>query len=316
MYTNGLIAVREKYLLNDKILKLCDTTAEEAFRTLSENGFGKSAEVTSVYNYEKLVAADEEDIDKFIREYAPTRAEAVYLLSSRDFHNAKAAVKARFLKSELDGMLAPEGLIPVQTILKCVEGGDFQPLGKELGGAVEEAFKLFEEDRASGAEIGIIFEKALYVYLNANCSKNGVLKKLLSVKADMTNILTAMRSAEEENARKCYLTGGKLSEKLLGNLFSDDKERAEAFKGTPYYDFVKKCISDRERNLPLTSAEKICDSFEAEFFTSKKYELVKTQPFLYYVFRRRVENANARILIACLLAGMGEIEIKNRMRTF
>ena len=93
LYTNGVIAAREKYLLKDKILKLCDLDAEEALRAVCESGFGKNAEVASVYEYEKLVAADEAAIDGFIREYSPSRAEAEYLLTGRDFHNAKAAVK-------------------------------------------------------------------------------------------------------------------------------------------------------------------------------------------------------------------------------
>ena len=93
-YTNGVIAVREKYLLKDKILKLCETSAEDALRSLLESGFGKGVEISSVYDYEKLVAADEKSIDEFIREYAPSRAETEYLLSPRDFHNAKALVKA------------------------------------------------------------------------------------------------------------------------------------------------------------------------------------------------------------------------------
>lgn len=318
LYTNGVIAAREKYLLNDKILKLCDTGAEEALRALSENGFGKGAEAASVYEYEKLVSADEAAIDEFIREYAPSRAEAEYLLSPRDFHNAKAAVKARFLNLGIENMLAPAGLIPAEVVVNCVNSGDYAPLGSVLGEAVKQASELFSEDaqtEASGAEIGIIFEKALYKHLHEACAKSGLLKRLLTTKADMTNILTALRSLEEEYAAKCYVTGGKLSEKQLALLFDEDTEKAfKAFKGTPYYAFVKKCVADKAAGLPLTAAERICESYETEYFTAKKYELQKSQPFLYYVFRRRAENTNVRILFVCLLAGMKDSDIKRRLR--
>ena len=312
LYTNGVIAAREKYLLNDKILKLCDSDAEEALRVISESGFGKGAEVDSVYAYEQLVAADEAAIDEFIREYSPSRAEAEYLLSPRDFHNAKAAVKAHYLNLEVEKLLAPEGLIPVSIILNSVKEKDYSRLGKTLGEAVNEAAKLFEEREVSGAEIGIIFEKALYKHLSEVCSKNSLIKKLLSAKADMTNILTALRSAEAEYAAKSYVSGGKLSEKVLCGIFSEDNERA--LKGTPYDGFYKKCLSDKSAGLPLTSAEKVCESYETEFFAAKKYDLQKSQPFLYYVFRRRAENSNVRILFVCLLAGMREHEIKARLR--
>ena len=225
MYTNGVIAAREKYLLNDRIFKLCDSGAEEALRALSESGFGKGAEATSVYEYEKLVSADEAAIDEFIREYAPSNAEAEYLLSPRDFHNAKAAVKARYLNLSIESMLAPAGLIPAEVVVNCVNSGDYTALGKVLGEAVREAAELFSEENkteASGAEIGIIFEKALYGHLHAACAKSGLLKKLLTTKADMTNILTALRSTDEEYAAKCYVAGGTLSENHLPSLFGED----------------------------------------------------------------------------------------------
>ena len=314
-YTNGVIAVREKYLLKDKILKLCETGAEDALRSLLESGFGKGVEISSVYDYERLVAADEKSIDEFIREYAPSKAEIEYLLSPRDFHNAKALVKAVYLNLDAEKLLAPDGLVPAQIIFECIKENKLQPLCKELQEAVKETAELFADDKASGAEIGVIFEKAQFAHLSAVCSKNLLLKKLIAVKADMTNILTALRSDSEDYAKKCFVSGGKLSEGKLLKLFEEDKARAvQAFKDTPYYDFVKNCVDAKAASLPLTQAEKISESYEAEYFNAKKYELKRSQPFLYYVFRRRAENANVRILFVCLLAGMREQDIKRRLR--
>lgn len=317
-YTNGVIAVREKYLLKDKILKLCETGAEDALRSLSECGFGKGAEISSVYDYEKLAAADEAAIDEFIREYAPSQTEREYLLSPRDFHNAKALVKAVYLNLDAEKLLAPDGLIPAEKIFECIRDKNLQPLNKELQEAIKAVEELFEDEdnQASGAEIGIIFEKALFLHLSAVCSKNFLLKKLIAVKADMTNILTALRADSAEYAQKCFVSGGKLSENKLLNLFNEDKKQAvQAFKDTQYYEFVKYCFDAKAAGQPLTQAEKISESYEAEYFTAKKYELKRSQPFLYYVFRRRAENANVRILFVCLLAGMREADIKRRLRT-
>ena len=314
-YTNGVIAVREKYLLKDKILKLCEAGAEDALRSLLESGFGKGVEISSVFDYEKLVCADEKNIDEFIREYAPSKAELEYLLSPRDFHNAKALVKAVYLKLDAEKLLAPDGLVPAEKIFACIRDGDLQPLNKELQEAIEEVKGLFEEENATGAEIGVIFEKAQFKHLCAVCSKNPLLKKLICVRADMTNILTALRSDSEEYAKKSFVSGGKIAEAKLLMLFDEDKNVAiQAFKGTPYYDFVRSCIDAKSAGQPLTQAEKISESYEAEYFEAKKYELKRTQPFMYYVFRRRAENANVRILFVCLLAGMREQDIRRRLR--
>ena len=48
-YTNGVIAVKEKYLLKDKIFKMCEGGAEEALRALTDSGFGRGTEIASVY---------------------------------------------------------------------------------------------------------------------------------------------------------------------------------------------------------------------------------------------------------------------------
>ena len=294
LYTNGVIAAREKYLLKDKIAKLCETDAEEALRQLMDGGFGKGAEVNSPYEYETLVEADEKSIDEFIREYAPSQAEAVYLL-------------------------APEGLLPVATIQESIREEKYDLLGEELGGAVKAAAALFAEENSgvSGAEVGCIFEKALYAYLSKGCAKNGILKKLVAAKADMTNILTALRTSDEEYARKRYLGGGVLREEQLAKLFADDAEKAShALDGTPYAEFVSTCFEEKLGGKPLTQAERLLESYDTAYFTAKKYELVKNQPFLYYVFRRRAENENVRILFVCLLAGMKEGDIKKRLRAF
>lgn len=325
LYTNGTIAVKEKYLLKEKIFRFCEMTAEDAFRSLLESGFGNGAEALSVYDYEALTAEEEKSLDDFIREYAPSEAEAEYLLAPRDFHNAKALLKAEYLGLDAEKMLAPEGRVPVSRISLCLKNGDFSPLGKELGGAMNEAASLFKEEEedgeerkdVSGAAIGGIFEKALYRHLSAVCSKSGLLKKLLSAKADMTNVITALRSSEKEYAERMYVGGGRLTEKQLSKLFDKEGERAEhALDKTPYEAFYRKCFEAKKAGLPLTEGERILESFETDFFAAKKYELEKNQPFLYYVFRRRAETENIRIVFVCLLAGMREQEIKKRLRAF
>lgn len=316
IYTNGVIAVREKNLLKDRLFRLCEGKPEDAFRTLLESGYGSGAEAESFYDFERLTEAEERALDDFIREYSPSEAEKVYLLAPRDFHNAKAILKAQYLGSDAGKMLAPDGLIPAGEISDCVKSGELDRLGTELAGAVREASELLKEEGASGAELGGIFERALYKRLSAAVSKNAVLKKLLTAKADMTNVLTALRSADPAYAKKLYVTGGRLTEKQLSALFEGDEKALRGLDRTPYGDFLKKCLDAKSAGLPLTEAERERDSFETDFFAERRYDLERNQPFLYYVFRRRAENANVRIIFVCLLAGMKEQDIKRRLRAF
>lgn len=319
-YTNGVIAAREKQLLKDKLFRLCELPPEEAFRLLLESGFGGGAETsTSVYDFEKLIAVEEEKLDAFIREYAPSKAESAYLLAPRDFHNAKALIKAAYLKEDAEKMLTGEGLVSLQLLRDCVQSGNFEGLKSvcpALKTACEEGAALLEEER-SGAKLGAIFEKALYAYLKNVVKFKSVLKKLLSAKADMNNILTCVRAGEEETAKEMYLPAGKLTEKELSWIFNEDIQQAGAsFEKTPYAQFVKLCMEAKTKGLPLTQAEKIRDSHDGAYFAERKYALERTEPFLYYVYRRKAECANVRIIFVCLLAGLSEQEIKFRIRAF
>lgn len=308
IYTNGVIAVREKLLLGEKLLRYSEMTAEEVLRALRESGFGSGAESQ---DGEALILAEERALDSFIREYAPSRIELEYLLSPRDFHNAKALCKAKKLNTYAENLLAPEGLVKIDELSAAIESGDFFALDKGLGDAIKE---VLEGEDLTGAEIGGIFDIALYKHLAAKCKFNP-LKKLLEGKADRLNILTAMRSKTSEFAEKLYVCGGKLKVSELAKLFDEDRERAEkALNGTQHAEFYKLCFDAKEKGLPFTEAERALESFEAEYFLQKRFELEGKQPFMYYVFRRRAEIQNVRIVLVCLNAGLKPQDIKRRLR--
>ncbi len=319
MYTNGIIAVKETALLGARLFKLSEGTAEEAFRALKEGGFGHGAEAESVYETEKLIAADERDICAFVREYAPTNAVLEYFLTPYDFHNAKAVFKAEKLSESSADMLAPEGLFTCAQLEEAVKDKNYSALNKELKGAFEEAEGLYAEEESekavSGADVGRIFDAAAYKRLFKACGKFGVLKKLLKARVDMINILTFLRAQTPEYAEVFYIQGGKLGLETLKTLCDENEEKVlHALNKTDYADFLKLCLADKNAGLPMTEAEKFLDGFELDFLAKKKYELKNTQPFLYYVFRRKAENANVRILTGGLLAGMDERGIKRRLR--
>ncbi len=315
LFTNGVIAVKEKDLLKDKIIRFCEMDEAEALRALSESGFGSGSESESPAA-ETLIAAEEEKLDGFIRTYAASGAELAYLLSPRDFHNAKALFKAEYLRRNAEKMLAPEGLIPVSVLLGSIREKDYSALDRELAEALQEADSLCADgENVSGALIGGVFERALFRLLKDRTKRNSTLKKLVAAKADMTNILTALRSDDRAYAKKLFVAGGTLKEETLLLLCSADEKAEKSLEDTPYKTFARECFKAKRDGKPFTEAEKMLASYDTEYLAVKKFELQKEQPFLYYVFRRRAEIVNVRMVFVCLAAGMREQEIKNRLRT-
>ena len=319
-YTSGVIAVREKRLLKDKIFRFCELTPEEVFRALIENGFGGNvATATGVHEFEKLIDCEEEQIDEFIREYAPSNVEEKYLLLPRDFHNAKALIKAKLTGDNVAKMLLPSGLIKIETLTACLQSGDFSAIEEicpPLKKVCEETLSLSHEE-CSGAKIGANFARVEYEYLQEVVKRRSTLKKILTAKSDMTNILTTFRSGDPDIAKENYLPTGKLPEKSLLTLLSEDEQAIkDTFAKTPYTQFVDECLRAKGKGLPFTQAEKTRDEYDCEYFALRKYALEKNEPFLYYVYRRKAECANVRIVMVCLMAGLGEQDIKRRIRNF
>lgn len=315
-YTEGVIAARDKYLLKDRVFRLCEMTAEDAFRSLLEYGFGGGAETaSSVYDYEKLIVHEENALDAFILEFTPSKAEAAYLLSPRDFHNAKALLKARLLSAEAEKMLCSRGLVSIEDLSACVQTAQYDFLVEfpRLKEACEEVERAFLEERPlSGKDIGLIFERATYRHLMQTCKKSGVLRRSIEAKIDMTNLLTAFRLRGEESLSDFMIEGGKLSLQEVADVLSDGWKEGAAYHR--YGEFVRLCRLAKERGMPFTAAEKYRDSYDVVKLDKNRYELKRNEPFLYYVLRRKAENANVRIIFALHLLGATEQEIKSRLR--
>lgn len=316
LYVNGVIAVREKSLLGERLKRLCEGNAEDAFRQITEYGFGAGAEALTCRDFENLIAAEERATDDFIRRYAPSSAERDYLLLPRDFHNAEALLKAEYLSLDAEKMLAPEGNYTVAQLLLAVQSGDWAKLGM-LGETLKEGAALFssEEKTPTGVEIGGLFLRGMYRALENSCRKNRATKRLLSCKADRINILTAFRANDKGDAEKLYVAGGKLTEKQLARLFGDNDSVERAFEGSPYASFVKLCLEARRAGLPYTQAERVLANYEIDELSRRRFELNGSENFLYYVLRRRLECEDVHILFVCLNAGMSESEIKKRLRS-
>ncbi len=293
-FTNGVIAVRERQLLGEKVLRFPEQTAGEVLRTLSESGFGGGES-----SPEAIFSHEEEILDEFIRTYAPDEADKAFFLAPRDFHNLKALYKAKVTGQGTDGMLAPAGMRTLEELQERLEEGKDVPEIKE---------------DATGAEIGAAFDRAEFEYLFRVSALRPTLKKLLVACADMTNLLTAFRAETQEEAEALFVHGGKLKQKQFLRVFSEDPEvRAHALDKSPYAAFYRECLSAKEKKIPYTEAERMKEEYDIRFFFERRFALSGKEPFLYYVFRRKAEIRNVRTILICLNAGVSEKEIRRRL---
>ena len=325
-YVNGVIAAKEKYFLGEKMLRLCETDAESVLRALKENGFG-AADAESGDELrggiEEIIAKEEDRLFAFVREYASCEAELQYFLAPSDVHNVKAAFKAKLLNEDAEKYFGRVGTIATNTIKSAFESGNYDALPEYLQRAIEAAEALCTDGvNGKGASVGAVFEKAKYEHLKKACKKSVVLLKLLEKKADLVNLTSAMRSADEGTFKETFVTGGALAADDFAFCFSESDVEAKKAYERACFRGKKKAAAERVYGVYLRAreiggvaeAEKAVAETEIAFFVEKRYELREKEAFLYSGVRKASECANARIVAVCLNAGMKESEIKRRLR--
>lgn len=312
-YVNGVIAAKEKYFLGEKLLRLCESDAATALRTLKENGFGGDA--AEEKGAEELIRAEEASINAFVREYAAGEAEREYFLAPLDTHNVKAYFKAYVLGADVAPMLAEEGTLKTGAIAECFAKEDFSALPDYLQKALKEAETICENGtEGKGAKVGEAFEKALYAHLSESCKGESALKKILAAKADRTNLVIALRSKDLASAKEAFLAGDNVKADSFAFCFIEDEEKARAAAEKAGAHDLWKTYAACKESGGVAAAEKAAAEAEIDYFAKRKYELAGTKPFIYYVLRRRTECFNVRVALVCLNAGMKESEIKKRFR--
>ncbi len=333
-FINGVVRSRERFLWGTRLERLAEGTAAEAFKALKDGGFGANAEAEDG-DFESLIRAEENSVNSFIREYAPSEATERFLLAEYDFHNAEALVKCRLAGADAAKMLAPEGFYKTEDIKKAIDAmGENPPAdandgtGKTLSAANDgmgtpRAGKKDKREnplyaaaaqalalpagQADGFTVDCVFQKALFRYMKRYAK--GPLKAILANKADAANLSALLRSDTFEYAAQMFVEGGKWPESQLKAIFEGSADVNGELKRQ-----VLAAREDAQNGRPLTAFEKYADEYPLHALYPTRYDMKGQEPFLSYIFKRREDIANARILAVCLAARLSPKETAARMR--
>lgn len=324
-FTNGVIKSRERDLLGGKIEKMAESTPAEALNILKESGFGGGADCDNPSLSEGLFRTEEERVNDFVREYSTDEKTERFLLADYDFHNAEAFVKSKYFGADEWRIASADGFIPKVTLKECVEKKDYSKLPAALSAAITECAELYKKGEADGFKVDCAFKRQLFVYLKQN-AKNLELKRILQDRADSANLSSALRCADDNALKQAFVTGGRVpieefirlrtlgeEEILSGGAFN--KKIKQISNSLPSFDErVVSAVREKNNGQPLRTFEKQADDYPVELLGLTRYDMKGAQPFIGYVYTRRAEIKNARIVMVCLNAGLDAKQIKERLR--
>lgn len=290
-------------------------SADDALKILRETNFGEGETVDSAMDFERLLAAERDKFNRFIKEVSPSKAFVRFFLAKNDYHNAEALIKAKHLRIPPDGLLTADGYFDTAVMKEKIMADEYGDLPKPMAEALLMCDNLFVGGTATGGAVDGIVKRALYSDMKALSAKNRDLGAVYSIMADTANISCALRTRNVRDCMEMSVPGGKLTDQELRILCEEPIETLkERLKFFYLKEFISSAVDAMTEGKPLSTFEKLSDDAILWHFKKKRYEISGLNPFMLYCYYRAAELTNIRIVMIGLINKLGKSEIQERLR--
>ena len=317
-FANGRIKCLERNLLTqDKITRMIDSVdLNEAVRILAEVNYGGGLVLENPRLFDKLLLEEEAETCKLVLTLVPKGYGMECFILSNDFHNAKALYKGKVTGVKNPAALRPEGVCG--DLSSAIDGGVYAQLPEALAKALTELDEKALTESLSPREIDLKIDKAYFEAVSdiLKKSKKTVIADYFSLLADFTNIRAMARCKKcglsVKEFEECFVTGGKLSEKTLEELF--EMSFNDAYEKMRYGDFAKAFETLTHENNALVDFEKFSDSVLIKLFKKEKADMFSPAPVAGYYVGKMSEIKTVRLILVCVNNGVSKEEIYRRLK--
>lgn len=317
IYAVARAKAKEATLLGEgRLNRMIDSlSAIEALKILSEVGFGGGAGIEDVSEFETLIERESESLCAFIKEACPDENVKRFLLIDNDYKNAEAFMKEKHIKADSISMRAPDGFYPADAMREKIMTDDYRMFSDTMAKTLIKADEKFVSGKYDGLAIGGIFERGKYEEMKGLVRKNKILSDIFKVKVDTANVTSCLRGRDYSLLKNYLFDGGTLTERELKSLCEDAFDTLrEKFSSHARKDFILSAIEDAEKGKPLSSFEKKADDYALSSLLKYKYGFEGVAPFILYVYYKRAELFNVRLILVSLSAKVSADDIKKRLR--
>ena len=316
-FINSICASRSQSLLGEqRLIRMAEAESLAlAFDVLKEGAFGGEINF-SCADFERAIENEENLLNAFVKEYAPSDEIEGYCLAPYDFYNAEVMLKCKKLGFAYENYVGPIGTFSLEELQLLVNGESQAVFPKELINAVKEG-ALALENQGGGMVVGVIFTRAKYEYL-IRIVKTGYLKAIIAKEIDGLNLCSAIRANDVELAMAQYIKGGELSKDAVKAIALRDKKALHTLISSNCWikDIALRAIDIANGGKPLVETERELNSLSAKRMIEGRYtESGGTYPFMLYYYKRRNEIACVRTVLTGKANGLLSEEIKRRLVT-
>lgn len=312
VYAVARVRSKELTLLNEQDIDqlMASKSFDEAMKLLADKGWGDGTQTTA----ESILSFENKKTWSFINELTKDLTPFEVLLLPNDYNNLKAAIKSVVTQTTPHNVYYQSGAIPVETIVKAAEEGDFSSLPESMRVVAKEAYTTFIQT-GDGQLCDAMLDRACLVemYDTGKKSKNEVIEKYTELFVAVTNIKIAVR---------CAKTGKSLSfiEASLAPCDTLDVKRlAEAASKSidevyKYLDISKYSEAADAIKHSSSAFEKWCDDKIMSLIKEQKTNPFTIGPLFAYVIARQNEISIVRIILSGKTNELPDEIIRERLR--
>lgn len=321
-YAVSRVKILEGRLIDkDRINRMIESdNAKEAFRILTESGYGAAADAKEPRDFERLIDSELTSLGKFVEEVSVDPEVTDVLLMRTDYKNAKAYLKMRMMSADVEEAVSEAGKVSSKELREMVFQMDTYGLPKHLSDAITQAEKQIAIEH-DPTKIDNIMDKAYtgWAIETAKKKNNEFLTELFICWADMNNILSLLRvremKADINFLRDALLDGGEISHEYILDAYTlNDDMLPVKFKHTRY---GHELINAIEKALELKKAWNFEHYIENMFIHLAKLQKLKVfgiDPLLGYIVGKQAEATAVRMVMTGKINKMRADDIRERLR--
>lgn len=322
IFCTSLIRANERSLIPES--ELVRAAEAEDFRgavaVLNEYGYGDGKALENPRDFVRLLNEEEEKAYNMVFSSIPEESELEFFKTPKDYHNAKAALKAEFLGQEPEKYMTAGGKFQASEMAAMIRERDFMFFSAEMKDAVNQAVELFGKGR-DPQEIDIILDKACYSEMKRAAESLGVpfLTGYVSLLIDILNVTTFVRLRQIGKPwtffQKVFLAGGEISESLfIGGYEEPFQQLAEKFAPYGFGEIMEKGAVQVKTTGMYSLLEKLCDNKRIEYIRDAKFVSFGLAPCAAFLIAKESENKNLRMILTGKIAGTSKEVILERLR--
>ena len=251
-----------------------------------------------------------------VLEVLPDRELAALVQYPYDCHNIKSYLKARARGISPEDLLLDTGSVPVPKLLSAFAAEDFSALPPAMAAAIDEAKRSFAKT-GDPREIDFLLDIACFADMRDAVAGLPFAERVLAVRADLINLLTALRLLRLGNPsiapllfEKVALGVGALSVAEIKAQMERSEEALLSYISHTPYDVV----FTRARTEGLSVVERRADDYLMRVVGTARSVPFGAEVAVAYLLALDASVRNLRILLAAKASGASDVVLKERLR--